>query len=107
MKYIDHRDFFFLFLFPSPSFRLLILKNCFAQNYRSICLEPEQEIKIEVNSDTEDESNHGEQLSRQVSEDYFLQQKRPRIKIQGESIDLEHRITCPDSVSTSRVENGT
>ncbi|KAG5331438.1 ATIF2 inhibitor, partial [Acromyrmex heyeri] len=66
--------------------------------------EPEQEIKIEVNSDTEDESNHGE-LSRQVSEDYFLQQKRPRIKIQGEPVDLEHRITCPDSVSTSRVEN--
>ncbi|EGI67737.1 ATPase inhibitor mai-2, mitochondrial [Acromyrmex echinatior] len=66
--------------------------------------EPEQEIKIEVNSDTEDESNHGE-LSRQVSEDYFLQQKRPRIKIQGEPVDLEHRITCPDSLSTSRVEN--
>ncbi|XP_018363207.1 PREDICTED: uncharacterized protein LOC108761277 [Trachymyrmex cornetzi] len=66
--------------------------------------EPEQEIKIEVNSDTEDESNHGE-LSRQVSEDYFLQQKRPRIKIQDEPVDLERRITCPDSVSTSRVEN--
>ncbi|XP_018305622.1 uncharacterized protein [Mycetomoellerius zeteki] len=66
--------------------------------------EPEQEIKIEVNSDTEDESNHGE-LSRQVSEDDFLQQKRPRITTEDEPVDLEHRITCPDSASTSRVGN--
>lgn len=85
---------------------MLIFKNCFAQNYRNNCLEPEQEIKIEVNSDTEDESNHGE-LSRQVSEDDFLQQKRPRITTEDEPVDLEHRITCPDSASTSRVGNGT
>ncbi|XP_018400921.1 PREDICTED: uncharacterized protein LOC108778290 [Cyphomyrmex costatus] len=64
--------------------------------------EPEQEVKIEVNSDTEDESIHGE-ISRQASEDDFLQRKRPRITTENEPV--QHKVTCPDSVTTSRVED--
>ncbi|XP_011699082.1 PREDICTED: uncharacterized protein LOC105456602 [Wasmannia auropunctata] len=70
---------------------------------------PAQEIKIEVNSDSEDDESisHGE-LSIQVSESNFLPQKRPRITTNDEPVDLvEHKITCPDSVSTSRVDDGT
>ncbi|XP_077257943.1 uncharacterized protein LOC143895041 [Temnothorax americanus] len=63
-----------------------------------------QEIKIEVNSDTEDENSHGE-VSRKASEDDFSHRKRPRMTAGDEPVDLvEQKNTCPDSVSTSRVD---
>ncbi|XP_025074473.1 uncharacterized protein LOC105428831 isoform X2 [Pogonomyrmex barbatus] len=67
-----------------------------------------QEIKMEINSDIEDENSHGE-LSQKASEDGFLQnQKRPKITIEDEPIDLmEQKIIYSDSISTSRVDNGT
>lgn len=78
-----------------------------APNYRNAYLGPEQEIKIEVNSDTEDENSRGE-LSRKASEEDFSRRKRPRITAEDEPVDLvEQKVTCPDSVSTSRVDDGT
>ncbi|XP_011166211.1 uncharacterized protein LOC105200382 isoform X1 [Solenopsis invicta] len=66
----------------------------------------EQEIKIEINSDSEDENSHGE-LSQRSLEDDFSRPKRPRVNLaQDEPIDLvEHKIAYPDSVSTSRVDD--
>ncbi|XP_024869568.1 uncharacterized protein LOC112453188 [Temnothorax curvispinosus] len=65
---------------------------------------PGQEIKIEVNSDTEDENSHGE-VSRKASEDDLSHRKRPRMTAGDEPVDLvEQKNTCPDSVSTSRVD---
>lgn len=60
-----------------------------------------------MNSDTEDENSRGE-LPRKVSEDDFSRRKRLRITAQDEPVDLvEQKVTCPDSVSTSRVDDGT
>ncbi|KAL6423729.1 hypothetical protein ACFW04_010307 [Cataglyphis niger] len=66
------------------------------------------EIKIEVNSDTEDENSRGE-LSQKLSDDSFLpQNKRSRIATEDEPVDLvEQKTTCPDSVSTSRIDDAT
>ncbi|KAM0725943.1 hypothetical protein ACS0PU_008024 [Formica fusca] len=63
------------------------------------------EIKIEVNSDTEDENSRGE-LSQKLSDDGFLPQKRSRIATENEPVDLvEQKTACPDSVSTSRIDD--
>lgn len=57
-----------------------------------------------MNSDTEDENSRGE-LPRKASEDDFSRRKRPRAE--NEPVDLvEQKVTCPDSVSTSRVDDG-
>lgn len=86
--------------FPPVSHRL----GKVASNYRDDCLGPEQEIKIEVNSDTEDENS---ELSRKTSEDDFLRRKRPRVTTEAAPVDLaERKVTCPDSVSTSRLDDG-
>ncbi|KAL0134715.1 hypothetical protein PUN28_001473 [Cardiocondyla obscurior] len=59
-----------------------------------------QDIKVEVTSDTEDDSSHGE-LSQKPSEDDFPLRKRSRMT--SELVDLaEQKI---DSVSTSRVDD--
>ncbi|GAB1869178.1 Regulatory protein zeste [Camponotus japonicus] len=66
---------------------------------------PGHEIKIEVNSDTEDENSRGE-LSQKLSDDSFLPQKRSRVATEDEPVDLvEQKTTCPDSVSTSRIDD--
>lgn len=81
----------------------LPLSNC--QNYRNDYLLSGNGIKIEVNSDTEDENSHGE-LSEKLS-DVFSPQKRRRIATENEPIDLvEQKIAYPDSVSTSRIDDG-
>ncbi|XP_072766126.1 uncharacterized protein [Anoplolepis gracilipes] len=68
---------------------------------------PGHEIKIEVNSDTEDENSRGE-LSQKLSDDIgFLPQKRSRIATEDEPVDLVEQKTCPDSVSTSRIDDAT
>ncbi|XP_019882704.1 uncharacterized protein LOC105249945 isoform X1 [Camponotus floridanus] len=68
---------------------------------------PGHEIKLEVNSDTEDENSRGE-LSQKLSNDSFLPQKRSRIATEDEPVDLvEQKTTCSDSVSTSRIDDGT
>lgn len=80
----------------------------YMQNYRDDYLGQGHEIKIEVNSDTEDENSRGE-LSQKLSDDSFLaQNKRSRIATEDEPVDLvEQKTTCPDSVSTSRIDDGT
>lgn len=79
----------------------------YIQNYRDNYLGPGHEIKIEVNSDIEDENSRGE-LS-QKSDDNFLPQKRSRIATENEPVELvyEQKTACPDSVSTSRIDDGT
>ncbi|XP_050462982.1 uncharacterized protein LOC126857522 isoform X2 [Cataglyphis hispanica] len=78
----------------------------YIQNYRDDYLGQGHEIKIEVNSDTEDENSRGE-LSQKLSDDSFLpQNKRSRIATEDEPVDLvEQKTTCPDSVSTSRIDD--
>lgn len=79
----------------------------YIQNYRDDYLGQGHEIKIEVNSDTEDENSRGE-LSQKLSDDGFLPQKRSRIATEDEPVDLvEQKTACPDSVSTSRIDDGT
>lgn len=82
-------------------------RNC--QNYRDDYLGPGHEIKIEVNSDTEDENSHNSgELAQKLSDDSFLPQKRSRIATEDEPVDLvEQKTACPDSVSTSRIDDGT
>lgn len=61
-----------------------------------------------MNSDTEDENSPTDgELSRKASEDNFLRRKRPRVTTEDEPVELvERKIACPDSVSTSRVDDG-
>lgn len=85
----------------SPHFLIFKIQN--RDNY----LGPGHEIKIEVNSDTEDENSRGE-LSQKLSDDSFLPRKRSRIATEDEPVDLvEQKTACPDSVSTSRIDDGT
>ncbi|XP_072766117.1 uncharacterized protein [Anoplolepis gracilipes] len=88
------------------STHLRYFRNChYIQNYRDNYLGPGHEIKIEVNSDTEDENSRGE-LSQKLSDDIgFLPQKRSRIATEDEPVDLVEQKTCPDSVSTSRIDD--
>ncbi|XP_028051004.2 uncharacterized protein LOC105835285 isoform X1 [Monomorium pharaonis] len=72
--------------------------------------EARREIKIEVSSDTEDENSYGE-LSQKSDDLPRHPSKRSRLcnSAENEPVDLvEHKtVVCPDSVSTSRVDDGT
>ncbi|RLU20401.1 hypothetical protein DMN91_007011 [Ooceraea biroi] len=63
-----------------------------------------QEIKIEVSSDTEDESSHGE-LSRKLSDDFPSPKRRRRIAADSADFVERQKTACSDSVSTSRVDD--
>lgn len=61
-----------------------------------------------MNSDTEDENSRGELLRKVAEDDFARIRKRPRIIAEDEPVDLvEQKAACPDSVSTSRVDDGT
>ncbi|XP_028051005.2 uncharacterized protein LOC105835285 isoform X2 [Monomorium pharaonis] len=72
--------------------------------------EARREIKIEVSSDTEDENSYGE-LSQKSDDLPRHPSKRSRLcnSAENEPVDLvEHKtVVCPDSVSTSRVDDAT
>ncbi|XP_070153275.1 uncharacterized protein [Polyergus mexicanus] len=67
------------------------------------------EIKIEIDSDTEDDNSHGESSQKLLSDDGLSpQNKRSRIATEDEPVDLvERKTACPDSVSTSRIDDAT
>lgn len=94
--------------FNSSIFAQLLFTFWNCQNYPDDYSGPGHEIKIEVNSDTEDENSRGELARKLSSDDSFLPQKRSRIATEDEPVDLvEQKTACPDTVSTSRIDDGT